>query len=174
MPVNDVPLTRRILWGTPSLGVVRLEWANAVQGLILPCNWSQGRVTPLGFPVADSQNLICHEALTGNWEWVWFLEDDNVPPANTLILWEEHMRKKTAPIISGLYHLKGSQEPLMYRGCGTGAYYPGPKTWQPGDLVWVDGVPTGCLLVHNSIFKVMAQTAPDYTLRLNGETKRIK
>jgi len=173
-PVNDEPINRRILWGTPTLGVIRMEWANAVQGLIMPCNWSNGRVVPYNYMVADAQNLIAHEVLTGKWEWCWLLEDDNIVPANTLLLLEEHMRTGTVPIVSGLYHLKNSREPLLYRGSGTGAYWPGPKTWKPGDQVWVDGVPTGCLLVHRSIFEVMAKDAEVYELRNQGQTVQIK
>ena len=151
-----------------------MEWANACMSLILPTNWAQGRLTPFGFSTPDAQNCIAHEALRGGWEWVFFHEDDNLLPPKTWVLLEPYLRKKEIPVISGLYHIKGTREPLMYRGAGTGAYWPGPKTWTPGDLVWVDGVPTGALLVHRSILEVMAEDAEEYELRSNGVTTRVK
>lgn len=173
-PVNDRPVVTKFLWGTATLGNIRMEWHNAVSALIMPCNWSSGRVTPFNYGVADACNLIVHEALKGKWEWVWFLEDDTLPPPPTLLLLSEHMRDGQIPIISGLYHIKGTQEPLIYRGRGTGAYYPGKGRWHYGDLVWCDGVPMGCLMVHRSIFDVMAQDAEEYTLRNMGETTKLK
>jgi hypothetical protein len=46
----------------------------------------------------------------------------------------------------------------VYRGRGT-SYY---DDWKPGDLVWVDGVPTGMLLIHRSILKAMWDESPEY------------
>lgn len=166
---------RRLLWASPSLGVIRMEWHNAIASLIMPCNWSSARVTPLNFAIADAQNLVVKELIEGQWEWLWLLEDDTCPPPHTLISFEEHIRKREAPIVSGLYHLKnGRQEPLVYRGRGNGAYWPGPKTWKYGDLVWADGVPTGCLLIHRSILEVQWREAEWYVLVNNGERVRVK
>lgn len=161
----------RLLLGTPSLGTIRIEWHDAMAGVVMPANWQLHRITPLGFGVADGQNLIVQAALAAGVEWVWFQEDDTLPPPNLCLVWQEWMRKATQPVVSGLYYLRGgSGEPLIYRGVGTGAY----TTWTPGDRVRCDGVPTGCLLVHASLFRVMAAEAPDYQLRANGGTHTLK
>lgn len=86
-------------------------------------------------------------------------------------------RKKAPPVVSGLYHIKGSAEirkgkkggvellgpePLAYRGGGTRAY----RDWKYGDVIWVSGVPTGALLLHRSVLEAWANE-PDievYTL----------
>ena len=88
-------------------------------------------------------------------------------------------RRKAPPIVSGLYHIKGSAEvrkgkkggiellgpePLAYRGSGTRAY----RDWKPGDVIWVSGVPTGALLIHRSILEVWAQEPDVETYALAG------
>lgn len=169
-PVNTAPRQHRILIGTPTLGTVRIEWHNAVNGLVVPCNWGMSTTTPIGYLTADAQNLIAHEALAKGFQWVLFLEDDTIPPNDFLLRIAEHMEQKRAPIVSGLYHVKGTQEPMVYRGRGNGAF----KAWKPGDLVWADGVPTGCLLVHCSILAELAKAAPTYSLMTGGNTVLVK
>src|SRR5688500_6276277 len=53
----------RILLGIPSMGQVRIEWHNAVNGLVVPVNWSNSIQTPIGFMVDDAQNVIVKHAL---------------------------------------------------------------------------------------------------------------
>jgi hypothetical protein len=77
-------------------------------------------------------------------------------------------------VVSGLYYSRSRpSEPLIYRGRGN-SYY---GDWKQGDLVWADGVPTGLLLIHNSIIKAMHNESPEYlykgkTLRRVFETPR--
>lgn len=137
-----------------------MEWHNALAGVVLPCNWSCASLTPLGYLVADGQNLIIHEALKQQYDWVFLLEDDVIPPPNIFLKLAEYTERADVPIVSGLYRLKGSPngEPLIYRGRGNGAF----RDFKLGDKVWVDGVPTGCLLVHTSIFRELAKSRQTY------------
>lgn len=172
-PVNPDAPTRRILVGTPTLGTVRIEWHNAMAGIVIPCNWSNSANTPINYLVADAQNIIAHEAIRGLFDWVLFLEDDVLPPPDLFLRLEAHMQRKTEPIVSGLYHLKGPRstpEPLVYRGRGTGAF----KAFKAGELVYADGVPTGCLLVHTSVLLELSAASPVYQLRAGGTTQSLK
>jgi hypothetical protein len=168
--LNTGTRQHRLLIGTPTLGTIRIEWHNAMSGLVIPCNWGMASTTPIGFLVADGQNLIAHEVLQKGFEWVLFIEDDTIPPVDLLLRLQEHIEKRTVPIVSGLYHVKGGTEPMIYRGRGTGAY----KDWKPGQQVWADGVPTGCLLVHCSILAELAKTAQIYTLLSSGVPFQVK
>jgi hypothetical protein len=171
--VNSEPAYRRVLVGTPTLGVVRIEWHNAMGSIVIPCNWSNSANTPIGYLVHDAQNILVHEALRSDFEWLLLIEDDVVVPPNIFLTFGLHMEQKTAPIVSGLYHLKGTRavpEPLVYRGRGTGAF----KGFTAGETIWADGVPTGCLLIHTSILKVLAATAPVYTVRNHGVEMALK
>lgn len=161
----------RILIGIPTMGVVRIEWHNAVNGLVIPVNWSNSMQTPIGFPVADSQNIICKEALDKGFEWLFLLEDDTIPPPDLLVRLERYMEQGDIPIVSGLYALKSTiPMPFIFRGRGNGSF----KDFTVGDLVWADGVPTGCLLIHMSVIRAMAAEAEDYHLRANQDSVRLK
>jgi hypothetical protein len=164
---NPNPPTHRILIGTPTLGTVRIEWHNAMSGIVIPCNWSNSANTPINYLVHDAQNIIVNEALRGQFDWLLLIEDDVIVPPDVLLRFAKHIDAATVPIISGLYHLKGLRsepEPLVYRGRGNGAF----RAYKPGEQVWVDGVPTGCVLIHTSILRELARAAPDYTLRNYG------
>lgn len=166
-PKNDRPTRRRVLIGTPTLGQVRIEWHNAMQGIVIPCNWANSANTPIGFLVDDAQNIIVQETLRSNFEWLLLIEDDVVVPPDIFLRFAKHIEAGTAPVVSGLYYLKGPRqepEPLIYRGRGNGAF----RDFKAGQQVWVDGVPTGCLLVHASVLKVLSATTETYTVRANG------
>lgn len=151
-----------VLLGTPTLGMVRIEWHNALSGLVIPTNWGLAVSTPTGYLVDDAQNIIVQTAVSIKCDWILLIEDDTLPPPDFYIKMRRHWEAKTGPVISGLYYIKGSHppEPLIYRGRGNGAFF----DWKPGDLVWCDGVPTGAVAIHKSIFQQMYDKAEIYHL----------
>ena len=116
---------------------------------------------------------------------LWLLEDDNiVNPQTTLAVddWIQRMRPVKGkvreagfPIVSGLYYLKGSfapdlgPEPLMYRGGGTRAFL----DWTPGQTVMVDGVPTGCCIIHRNILEAYANEPDMQWMTLPGIPHKV-
>lgn len=167
----------RLLIGTATLGVIRMEWAGARFGQVIPCNWAHGSITtgintlmPIGHLVADAQNIVIDEAVKKGHEWVFFHEDDVLLPPDCFQRINNYMISKKYPVVSGLYYLKADpSEPLVYRGRGT-SYY---DDWKLGDKVWVDGVPTGCLLIHRSLFKLMYEDSPSYIALGNRPVRRV-
>lgn len=171
----------QVLLGHPTLGLVRMEWMNAVIGMVTPPNWSLVRSAPQGYLVPDAQNMLVDTALRGNFRALLLIEDDTCPPPETLLQFDRWFwkmeRKKAPPVVSGLYHIKGSAEtrkgkkggiellgpePLAYRGSGQRAY----RDWTPGDVIWVSGIPTGALLIHRSVLEAWAKEpdVEEYTL----------
>jgi hypothetical protein len=158
----------KLLIGTATTGMVRMEWHLCRSGQLIPPNWSQATANVFAggntiitnrFPIADAQNLIVKAALDNSYEWLFFLEHDNLLPPDTFIRLNEYMRRGDVPVMSGLYYTRSRpSEPVLYRGRGT-SYY---GDWQLGDLVWVDGVPTGALLVHTSILRAMWDESEEY------------
>lgn len=165
---GDPGYINRILIGTASTGLVRIEWHQARMGQIIPTNWSAVQMLqfmnsyiPLRYQVADAQNLIVKEAVEKNYEWLFLLEHDTIIPPDCFIRLNEYMREGKAPVVSGLYYTRSRpSEPILYRGRGN-SYY---ADWKLGDKVWVDGVPTGCLLIHGSILRAMWAESEEYTL----------
>ncbi len=172
---NTKPIRNRILVGTPTLGIVRIEWSAARYGQVIPCNWSAAGVHvgishtyPLGYLVADAQNILTDIAVKQNYEWLFFVEDDVILPIDCFLQLNRYMQDGSIPVVSGLYFLKSQPpEPLVYRGRGNGAFY----NWKMGDKVWVDGVPTGCLLINVKLLKLMWDESPEYT---NGNGQIVR
>lgn len=153
--------------GTPCTGVVRMEWAMARFGAIIPCNFGcktaiswMPNYAPMGYLVADAQNLIVKRFIEdGTCDWLFLVEEDNIIPPDIFIRLNEYMRSGEVPIISGLYFTKSMPaEPMVYRGRGTSFY----TDWKVGDKVWVDAIPTGCILIHRKILEVLWNESPEY------------
>jgi hypothetical protein len=114
---------------------------------------------PIGYLVADAQNILADLAVRENYQWLFLHEDDVILPPDAFLTLNEYMKAEDVPVVSGLYFLKGSpSEPLAYRGRGNGCY----DQFTIGDKVWCDGVPTGCLLIHRSILELMWNESPEY------------
>lgn len=167
------PYSGRLAIGTPTLGSVRMEWHQARIGQVIPVNWSMvtimetmGGYVPLGFLVADAQNLIVKHVVTGNFEWLLLYEDDVLPPLDAFVRLNHYMLDAEAPVVSGLYYTKSRPpEPLVFKGRGNGFV-----KFKKGAKVWCDGVPTGFLLIHVSILKAMWPDCEEYTVK--GHTVR--
>ncbi len=177
---GDPGYTNTLLVGTACTGLLRVEWVAARYGQCVPLNWSMaGQMQivangvldymPLRYLVADAQNLIVAEAIRLDMEWVFLLEHDCVLPANAFFMVNRWMKETPAPVVSGLYFSRAyPSEPMVFRGMGQGVY----TDWQLGDVVEVDGVPTGCLLVHMGLLREMWKDSEEYTIR-GVKTRRV-
>lgn len=171
------PLRNRIYISTPTLGVIRAEWAQARWGATTPCNWTNSgsfysytQSFPMGYLVADAQNVSVADAITHNAEWLLFLEDDVVIPPDFFLRLNAYMKDGKIPVVSGLYYTKGNySEPLVYRGRGNSCF----SDFKLGDKVWVDGVPTGCVLIHMSILKLMYEEAEPYMTAFGRAVRKV-
>jgi hypothetical protein len=174
---GDTKYVNRIMVGTAATGLVRVEWVAARYSQIVPMNWSQVQVNeylsgyyPMRFEVGHAQNLIVEQCLAHDFEWLFLLEHDVILPDNTLLLLNEYMRDAKYPVVSGLYYSRSRpSEPLVFRGRGNSVY----TDWQMGDKVWADGVPTGCLLIHHSILRLMWDESPEYITPKGRQTRRV-
>lgn len=175
----------RILIGTPVIGNVRVEWMLSRYGQIVPINWSQVAYLemmvgyyPLRYQVADAQNLIVKIALERDFEWCLFWEHDTIAPPDALIRLNEYIKSEEVPVVSGLYYTRSRpSEPIVFRGRGTSTYTDweeAPGIAKPGmDKIWVDGVPTGFLLVHCGILREMWKESEEYTVHYPGGNTRM-
>ena len=173
---NNGAWMNRILVATPCTGLVRMEWTLARYGQAIPTNWSTVAVTqwmsayaPVGYMLADAENLIAKAVVEGNFEWFLSWEEDNIPPLDAFMRLNEYMIKGDVPIVSGLYFTKSQPpEPIIYRGRGTGSY----QDFKIGDKVWVDGIPFGFALIHGSIIRALWNESEEY--RINDTiTRRV-
>lgn len=156
----------RVLFFTPSRGLVRAEWMQARYGQIFPTNWSMVDMTqfvspymPLEYQIADAQNLMAKVVVEQDFDYVIYVEDDNVIPRDLIIRFNQYIIDGKVPVVSGLYFTKSNPaEPLIYRGMGN-SYF---KDWKIGDLVWADGIPFGCRLEDAKLIKEAWKNSPEY------------
>ena len=168
--------TNRILIGTATTGLIRIEWSMARYGQIIPVNWSAGThnqvvdaFVPMRFQVADAQNLIVRAAIEKDYEWLIFVEHDVILPPLALATFNQYILEEEYPVVSGLYYSRGNPcDPLLFRGRGTSVY----TDWKIGDKVMVDGVPTGCLMIHMGILREMWKDSEEYMI-VGQKTRRV-
>jgi hypothetical protein len=159
-------IQNKVLVGTPTLGLIRMEWAAARYGQIIPSNYSKvdmiqymNSYIPMRYSVADGQNLIVQEAVTRGYQWLILIEDDTIPPPDAFVRFNEYIREGKYPVVSGLYFTRSDPaEPMVYRGRGNSFY----TDWKLGDKVWVDGVPTGMLLLDMRLIRSVWEQSEEY------------
>jgi hypothetical protein len=174
LDINPGLWNNRVCIGIPMTGLVRCEWVHARYGQTVPTNWSHVEVCqyyssfiPMAYQVADAENLIAKHVVEGNYEWLFFIEHDNILPPNTFIKMNHYMVEAKYPIVAGLYFTKSDPpEPLIYREPGRGYF----DKWKMGDKVMAAGVPFGCTLIHGSIIRALWNESPEYTV--NGQVTR--
>lgn len=160
---------KRLMVSTPTLGLIRYEWAVARYSQIIPVNWESSGFdcryqkgldySPVGFGIDDAYNLITQKALETKVEWLLVIEDDVVIPSDCFVRMDRYVNKGDVPIVSGLYYLKGTPtQPLVFRGRGNGSF----NDFKIGAKVWADGIPMGCLLVHMSVLKALYDESEPY------------
>jgi len=173
---GDSSYINRIMIGTATTGIIRMEWAQARFGQIIPVNWSQVTTleymtgyVPLNYQVADAQNIIVKRAVEKDFEWLLLWEHDVLPTPDALIKINQYVRDADIPVVSGLYYTRAHpSEPLIFRGRGNSVF----TKWKMGDKVWGSGVPTGFLLIHMALLRVMWDESPEYQAR-NVLTRRV-
>jgi hypothetical protein len=172
---------KRVLISTPTLGIVRYEWAHARYSQVVPVNWAcqgfdlvyagESGFGPVGYNIDDAYNLISDQAIKSGVDWLLTVEDDVILPPYAFVRFTEYMNEAKYPVVSGLYYTKGyPSEPLLFRGRGNGPLLEG---WKIGETVWCDGLPMGCLLLHTSILKWFAERSDTYTVPTGEKVKRI-
>ena len=157
---------KRIFMFTPVTGLVRVEWMQSRYSQVIPTNWSFVEMQsflspymPLAYQLADAQNLMAKEVVEKDYEWVIYIEHDNLLPPDGLLRFNQYINEQKVPVVSGLYFLKSDiTEPLLYRGRGTSHF----KDWKFGDKVWVDGIPFGFRLEHASLIKAAWEESEEY------------
>ena len=163
LQINKRPIKKRLLIGTPTLGIIRYEWSHARYGQVIPINWESSgfdlNYGVLGYSIDDAYNLIVQRFVDEKYEWLMLIEDDVIIPVDALMKMGNYINHEQHPMVSGLYYLKATPtQPLVFRGRGNGAY----MNFKIGDKVWCDGVPMGCLLINGRILNHLYENSEEY------------
>ena len=141
-------------------GGVTHEWANAASGLGGGLAVNQLRLHVRNMRVDIAKQRLAEMAISNNVDYILFLDDDVIPPGDTLLkmvrLWRSDPKYS---VISGIYWSKSDPpHPLIFHGDLTkgeliGSYW----NWKTGDLIQCDAGGAGLLFVDTKILKKMSK-----------------
>jgi hypothetical protein len=127
--------------------IVATKWAMGFRNLQLGAG--SGIAFEQGAPYDVMRNRACEKALANGYQWILFLDDDVVPPADMFLKLSQH----GADVISGLYYRRNPPicPVAMVIRDGVPTWI---TTWNPpGSTVEVDLVGAGCLLIHRRVLE---------------------
>lgn len=116
-----------------------------------PTHFSLGWLSVRGLPVERAREHLVEEALRVKAKYLWFIDDDTIPPPNTLrrlaYVLDNYPDIKA---IGGVYVTKSDpSQPVVFRGSGLGSYW----QWKYGDIFEVTSMGTGCMLINTDVFQ---------------------
>lgn len=137
--------------GNGEVAKVTHDWANAAAGLGGGLAVTVLRLTTKNRSVGQAKQALAEMAIANGCQWIFFLDDDVIPPGDALMkmiqMWRQDSKYK---IINGVYWSKSEPpQPLIFKGSFEGAYF----NWHVGDLIEADGAGAGCTFIDTSVFK---------------------
>lgn len=140
--------------GVPFYGMFSGEWTT--QSMHLAADIAKQHtlcdIITSGTMTADhNRNLITHEFLNSQAEWLLWIDSDTLVPVGALNRLLAHGRT----LVSGLYYGKNEpHNPIAYH-IYNGAFSPIDKMqmWDVGEIIKVDATGMGCMLTHRSVFE---------------------
>jgi glycosyl transferase family 2 len=130
---------------------VPLMWAVNLQSLMMmPVNTNCTTFVVLGKHVDEARTELVEKALAANVKYIFFLDEDTVPPPNAV----RHLLKVMEThdyidVVGGIYVSKSDEPyPLVFRSSGNGSYW----NWKPNELFWVTWLGMGSTMIRAEIF----------------------
>lgn len=143
------PVTRataKILIGIPHRKLGYFDWFMAFERMQKPPEYNI--VMDTGRPLDVTRNVMVSRALNLGYDWVFFLDDDVYPLPDTLI----KLVRARVPIVSGIYLSRAPPHAPVARFERRSV----PKEeFGQDELVEVDEVGLGCMLIHTDVFRKM-------------------
>ncbi len=140
-----------IVVGIPTFGMVSHYFAQARQSQQFPLVSSSMDYYVLGKPIAEARNEIVDYALRMDANYIYWLDDDVIPPADAFLKLWKHQKD----IINGVYWSKSNPPmPLLFRGHLDMPYL----NWHVGDLIEIDAAGNGLTLVKTEVYRKISET----------------
>lgn len=139
-----------VLLATPTLEPRPLswDWCDFYYNMQFPLGASVSRLRIHGKDVAEARNAIVESALGMNADYILFLGDDNLPPANLFGLLHRHREM----LVTGVYWQKCyPTAPYLWDGLLKGHY----TDWKVGEYFPVDFAGCDALLAHTDVFRAI-------------------
>ena len=119
-----------------------------------PSNTNMAIATLYGMATDRGRIQAVIQAKAMKVKWLWFLDDDTVPPMDAgrhliYVLEQNGPPHGKAMVAGGIYCTRvAPPEPIVYMGQGEGAFW----DWNVGDVFKCWGIGTGCMMVNMEVF----------------------
>lgn len=135
-----------VVVGVPSFGMVSTYFAQTMAGQMYPLVSSKIDKYVLGKPIADARNEIVQFALDQGANYIFWLDDDVIAPADSFLKLYRHQKD----IVNGVYWSKSNPPmPLLFRNHLEGPYW----NWHVGDFIEIDAAGNGLTLVNTDVYR---------------------
>lgn len=116
-----------------------------------PTHLSTGFLCVKGKPVEQAREMIAAAALKAKCKYLWFVDDDTIPPPNTLRRLVYVLENNPDVMVAGGVYVTKSDppSPVVFRGLGLGGFW----RWKVDQLFEVTGMGAGCMLINCEVFK---------------------
>jgi hypothetical protein len=139
-----------VVVGIPSFGMVSHYFAQARGSQQFPLVSSSMDYYVVGKPIADARNEIVQYALDMGADYIYWLDDDVIAPADSFLKMWRHQKD----IINGVYWSKSNPPmPLLFRGHLDMPYL----NWHVGDLIEIDAAGNGLTLVKTDVYRTISE-----------------
>ncbi len=132
-----------------------VEWAIALATQSYPVNTGISWIHVVGDSIDNARERIVEEALKVNSRYIWFIDDDTVPPIDAArklmyVLDQEEAKGSDVMVCGGVYCVKQDPpQPLVFMSPNAGPHW----KWRAGDVFECWGLGTGCMMIRAEIFK---------------------
>lgn len=135
-----------VVVGIPSFGMVSSFFLQARMSQQFPLVSSAIDKFVLNKPIAEARNEIVEFALEQGANYIFWLDDDVIAPADSFLKLYNHQKD----IINGIYWSKSNPPmPLLFRNHLEGPYW----NWHVGDLLEIDAAGSGLTLVKTDVYR---------------------
>jgi len=150
----------KIAIGMPTNRLIKPKTAESIMNLIAysKCDYKI-IVSERGFNTSENRNWIATKAVNSNCDYLFFIDDDQIVPKDTLDKLLAHKKD----IIGGVYKTKYEVQDDVVE-------YLDDK--RPKGLFECGAVGTGCMLIKCDVFKKLPQPWFKYEWNENGSVKR--
>lgn len=131
---------------------ITLELLLAMAVQTPPTHLSTAYIGVRGKNISEQRDYCAKMALKVGAKYLWFIDDDTVPPPNTLKrLIYVLDNNPDIMVCGGVYVTKDSlqPQPVVFRGMGLGSFW----QWKKGEVFEVTSMGAGCMLINTEIFK---------------------
>jgi hypothetical protein len=135
---------------------------------IPPTQLNVGYFCAKGLPVDKAREFIADSAIKVKSKYLWFVDDDVLPPPNTLrrLVYILENNPNDVMVAGGIYCTKSDPpSPCIFREPGLGSFW----NWKVGEVFEVHSMGAGCMMINCEVFNHLSKPYFPWPEELSNE-----